>query len=112
MIKKKLLSVLTATVLLSSLFATTAFAEDIEWNNQGGKATIEGSTFPVAPHIEVAIPGDLTFGINPLNVNVSETETPDTRQIVAADYAIVNYSNVAVVIVALFSFVFSSALVA
>ncbi|MGN0339304.1 MAG: hypothetical protein ACI4D0_02290 [Lachnospira sp.] len=96
MIKKKLLSVLTATVLLSSLFATTAFAA--EWNEQGGTATIEGSTYPVVPVIEVAIPGDLTFGINPLNVNVSETDTPDTRQIVAADYAIINYSNVRVVI--------------
>ena len=99
MIKKKLISVATAAAMLTTVFATTAFAADpIEWNNQGGSSTVEGTTYPVEPTIEVAIPGDLTFGINPLNINVSETDTPDKRQIVATDYAIINYSNVQVVI--------------
>lgn len=101
MIKRKLVSALVAATMLTTVFATTAFAEEpaIDWNNQGGTSTVEGSTYPVQPTIEVAIPGELTFGLNPLNVNVAEEgATEDTRQIVASDYAIVNYSNVAVVI--------------
>lgn len=102
MIKRKLVSALVAATMLTTVFATTAFAEDaptIAWDQQGGSSTVEGSTYPVEPTIEVAIPGELTFGLNPLNVNVAEEgATADTRQIVASDYAIVNHSNVAVVI--------------
>lgn len=43
MIKRKLVSALVAATMLTTVFATTAFAEDaptIAWDQQGGSSTV------------------------------------------------------------------------
>lgn len=100
MTKKRLFSSLAVAAMVTSMFATTAFAEDPQWNTQGGKATVEGGTYPVEPTVEVALPGELTFGINPLKLEVSEdpTNNSNKNQIIATDYSIINHSNVPVIV--------------
>ena len=53
--------------------------------------------FPVDPVIEVELPGDLAFGINPLSLDADDDGTADD-QIVTSQYMITNYSNVPVLI--------------
>lgn len=99
MTKKRLFSSLAVAAMITSMFATTAFAEDPEWNSQGGKATVEGGVYTVEPTVEVAIPGDLTFGINPLKLNAAEEgQTENKNQIISTDYSVINYSNVPVIV--------------
>ncbi len=97
MIKKKLISSVAVATMITSLFATSAFAAD--WNTQGGSSTVTGSSSTVEPTIEVEIPGDFEFALNPLKLNVAEEgATKNTEQIVASDYSIINYSNVPVLV--------------
>lgn len=70
-----------------------------EWNTNGGTANVEGSGYVVEPTIEVELPGDLTFGINPMKLDVSEDPSnPNKAQIVSGDYLITNYSNIPVAV--------------
>lgn len=99
MTKKRLISAIAVTAMITSMFATTAFAEDPAWNSQGGKATVEGGSYSVEPTVEVALPGDLTFGINALKLNVAEEgQTENKAQIISTDYSVVNLSNIPVVV--------------
>lgn len=96
--KRKLTAGLAATTLATTLFTGLAYADEptIEWNNQGGQATVDGAIYGVEPVIEVEIPGDLTFGINPLYLDADDDGTAETTQIVSSDYLIINYGNTAV----------------
>ena len=101
MIKRRLMATAMTAALITSMFATTAMAEDAtkEWNSNGGSMTVEGTTTVVEPTIEVELPADLSFGINPLKLNVAEEgQTANNKQIVGADYFIKNYSNVDVLV--------------
>lgn len=101
MIKRRLMATAMTAALITSMFATTAMAEEAtkEWNSNGGSATIEGTSSTVEPTIEVELPSDLSFGINPLKLDVSEDSSkPNKKQIVGADYLITNYSNVDVLV--------------
>jgi hypothetical protein len=96
---KKMMRTGLALLTVSSMFAMTAFAADEEkgWNENGGSFTVEGDAWAVDPVIEVELPGDLAFGINPLSLDADEDGTADA-QIVTSQYLITNYSNVPVLI--------------
>lgn len=95
---KKVIATATAMATMSSVFAMTAFAED-EWNTNGGKSEVIGESTAYQPTIEVELPGDLTFGINPLKLNVSEDPDNAVRdQIISGEYYVSNVSNVPVAV--------------
>lgn len=96
---KKLIRTGVALLTVSSMFAITAFAADEEevWNANGGSFTMEGDAWTVEPVIEVELPGDLAFGINPLSLDADEDGTAD-KQIVSSNYLITNNSNVPVLV--------------
>ena len=96
---KKIVRTGLALLTVSSMFAMTAFAAegDEVWNVNKGKSTVEGDAWTVDPIIEVELPGDLAFGINPLSLDADEDGTAD-EQIVSGDYLITNNSNVPVLV--------------
>lgn len=101
MIKRRLMATAMTAALITSMFATTAFAADETkaWNTNGGSLTVEGASSTVEATLEVELPTDLSFGINPLKLDVSEDSSkPNKKQIVGADYFITNYSNVDVLV--------------
>lgn len=100
MIKRRLMATAMTAALITSMFATTAFADETKaWNTDGGSLTIEGASTTVEATLEVELPTDLSFGINPLKLDVSEDSSkPNKKQIVGADYRITNYSNVDVLV--------------
>lgn len=100
MIKRRLMATAMTAALITSMFATTAFADETKaWNTDGGSLTVEGASTTVEATLEVELPTDLSFGINPLKLDVSEDSSkPNKKQIVGADYLIANYSNVDVLV--------------
>lgn len=98
---KKMLRTATATLAVTSIFAMTAFASDsYVMDTNGGEFTAEGNAWMTEPVIEVELPGDLTFGINPLKLDADENPETDDAQIISGEYLITNYSNVPVLITA------------
>lgn len=95
---RKAIATVAAVATMTSMLGMTAFASETVWNVDGAKSTVEGDTWVQLPTIEVELPGDLSFGINPLKLNVSETETADTRQIVSGEYYVTNYSDIPVAV--------------
>ncbi len=74
-----------------------------EWNINGGQQEVEGEMWVQQPVIEVELPGNLDFGINPFKLAVSgagENGAPITDQIISGEYYVTNYSNVAVAVTA------------
>ena len=74
-----------------------------EWNIHGGQQTVEGDIWVRQPVIEVELPGNLDFGINPFQLAVNaggEDTVPVTDQIISGEYYVTNYSNVAVAVTA------------
>ena len=96
MFKKKLLSAILSASLVAAMLPTGVMASD--WNTNGGEATVEGGSYIVEPIIEVELPGDLTFGINPLYLDADEDGDKESTQIVSGQYIITNYSNVDVLV--------------
>lgn len=92
---KKMMKTGLAVFTVTSMFTMTAFAS--EWNTNGGETSVEGDAWTVDPVIEVELPGDLAFGINPLSLDADDDGTADD-QIVTSQYMITNYSNVPVLI--------------
>ena len=95
---KRAIAAATAMAAKSSMCAMTAFAEG-EWNTNGGKSEVTGESTAYQPTIEVELPGDLSFGINPLKLNVSED--PDSAvidQIISGEFYVCNASNVPVAV--------------
>lgn len=73
------------------------------WNINDGQQTIEGDIWVKQPVIEVELPGNLDFGINPYKLDVNagnEDAAPNTDQIISGEYYVTNYSNVAVAVTA------------
>jgi len=103
MTKKKILAAVSAAAMATSLFATTAFAAGatVEWNNNGGSATGEGESWTRNPVIEVEIPYELPFAINPYKLDLREDTsagTAITDQIWSDNYLIINNSEVPVAV--------------
>lgn len=93
---KKKLSAILATALVAVMLPTTFLAG--EWNTNGGQSEVEGENYGVEPIIEVELPGDLVFGINPLYLDANEDGTAGDAQIVTGQYVIKNFSNVDVLV--------------
>lgn len=100
MVKKNLFKTLAAVSAMSVLMTSTVFAA--EWNENGGSQTVTGTNYPIEAVIEVELPGDLSFGINPLKIDADgDTETTgDNTQIISEQYLITNYSQVPVAVTA------------
>lgn len=94
---RKMVRTAAATLAVASMFTMSAFAA--EWNTQGGSAEVEGEGTYVEPVIEVELPGDLAFGINPLQLDADEDGTADA-QIISGTYPVINRGNVRVAITA------------
>lgn len=100
---RKAIATVAAVATMTSMLGMTAFATETTtpWNTNGGTATAEGEAWVQQPTIEVELPGDLAFGLNPLKLNVSEdTSTTITDQILCDDFFVTNYSNIAVAVTA------------
>ena len=101
MTKKKVISTLAVAALTVSS-SMTAFAGAAttapEWGQNGGQSTVTGDSYAVQPVIEVELPAELTFGVNPMKLDADgdTATTGDNTQILSTDYLIVNYSNVPV----------------
>ncbi len=90
---KKTRRILAASLALAMAVAVVPVnavkaADPIEWDNDGGVSTVEGEGSVIQPIIEVSLPGDLAFQIDPLNLEIADT------QILGGDYNIVNRGNV------------------
>lgn len=96
--------ILATTLVATTVLTTTAFAEGApEWNNNNGEQVVIGDGTVVTPVLEVQLPGDLAFAIDPLKIE-------NNMQIIGGDYNIINYSNVPVKITVNPSIVQSDAL--
>ena len=98
---KRFLSATMAVALAAMVMAPAgALATEIEWGNNGGSSEVTGDSYAVEAVLDVTLPGDLAFGINPLYLDADgdTATTGDNTQIVATDYVIQNYSNVPVLI--------------
>jgi hypothetical protein len=98
--RKKFLATVTAAAVMTSMFASVAMADDEAWNKNGGTSTVKGDNTVIEPAIEVELPGDLAFGINPLKLDTDgdAATTDDQVQIVSSDYLVINYSEVPVAV--------------
>lgn len=100
-LKKAVVTATAITAMMTSTLAVPASATTVpEWGNNGGQERVHGDTYLVEPEIEVELPGDMTFGINPLKLEVSEDpeNSSEKSQIVSGSYMITNYSNVPVAV--------------
>ena len=97
MFRKKLAAFLATALMVVSLPATFLAGE---WNTNGGTGEAEGSNWSVDPVIEVELPGDLAFGINPLYLDANEDGVAGDAQIVTGQYIIKNFSNIDVLVTA------------
>lgn len=96
---KKFISTAMVAALAAGTFVMPVSAA--EWNTNGGTETVEGTGWVQEPVIDVELPGDLAFGINPLMMTVEDPakpETTTTAQILSADYFVYNWSDVAVAV--------------
>lgn len=95
--RNKLVAGIATIAMVTSMMGTLVMAED--WNTNGGTAEIQGVAVPMEPVIEVIIPEDVSFVVNPLRTVFDDgTETGSVKQIWAPNYEIINASNVPVVI--------------
>lgn len=83
---KKMKRCVATTLAAAMMLSSTVSAA--EWNTEGGSATVTGDSTVTQPVIEVALPGDLAFMIDPYLIDFDE------QQVVGGDYNVVNYSNV------------------
>lgn len=86
---KKMLATVMATALAVTMIPAAAFAsgsDPIDWNNNNGTDQREGAGTVRQPIIEVTLPGDLAFEVDPLKLN-------SKAQIVGGDYAVINHSE-------------------
>lgn len=86
---KKMLAIVMATALAVTMIPVAAFAsssDPIDWNNNNGTDQREGAGTVRHPIIEVTLPGDLAFEVDPLKLN-------SKAQIVGGDYAVINHSE-------------------
>lgn len=84
---------MTANTLAVPVSATTT----PEWNSNGGQSSVHGDAEVYEASIEVELPGEIVFGVNPMKLNVSEDpDNPETSQILSGSYLITNFSEVPV----------------
>lgn len=81
--KKVLTSALAAALAVSAIPGSALAAE---WNNDGGSSTATYDPVFRQPVLEVALPGELAFQVDPLKLN-------NKTQILGGEYNIINYSD-------------------
>ena len=89
---KKMLATVMATALAVTMIPAAAFAsgsDPIDWNNNNGVDERTGDGTVRQPIIEVTLPGDLAFEVDPLKLN-------SKAEILGGDYNIINHSEVPV----------------
>lgn len=97
-LKRAVTTAAAIAAMTTSLVAMPVSAAP-EWNTNGGQETVDGETYLLTPVIEVELPGDLAFGVNPMKLNVSEEGQPaNTDQIISGTYLIQNFSEVPVAV--------------
>jgi len=84
---KKLIATTLAGVLVLSSSMVAFATEPKDWNTDGGESTVEGYNTVTQPVIEVALPGELAFELDPFEIN-------SDNQVFGYDYNVVNYSNI------------------
>ncbi|MDR1961318.1 MAG: hypothetical protein LBQ16_03455, partial [Gracilibacteraceae bacterium] len=84
----KVLTVILAALLIATLLPGTAFAADLQDVSESG--TIGGDTTVDKAVINVVVPTNVNFALNPLEIGQSG------NQVTTADYILVNKSNVPV----------------
>lgn len=99
-LKRAVVAATAITAVMASTLAVPASATTApEWGNNGGQERVHGDTYLVEPEIEVELPGDMTFGINPLKLEVSEDPAHSEKsQIISGSYTVKNFSNVPVAV--------------
>ena len=85
-IKRMLATTMAAAMMLSTTMQASA-SEAIEWNNDNGESVVTGEGIVVQPILEVALPGDLAFTLDPLYIE-------NKQQVGGGDYNVINYGNV------------------
>lgn len=96
---KKIIKTVVAVLAVTGMFSITAFtAEEDTWNaDETADITLDSPIYMVFPVIDVELPGDMAFGINPFNLDVDGDGTADA-QIISGEYLITNHSNVPVLV--------------
>lgn len=87
---KSRLSRLATVLAISSLCTTTVFAASATPEPYG---TVDGTNYVEETVIDVTLPGDLMFGINPLQRSIEEGGGSVSSQIVTGQYAVINNGN-------------------
>ncbi len=93
MIKKKIFAGFASAAMVASMLPMTAFAAAPEWGANGSSTELTGNSAAVNPVVEVALPEDHTFMLNPFSLDVDEDGTKDS-QIWTQNYAITNMSQI------------------
>lgn len=92
---KKMLATVMATALAVTMIPAAAFAsgsDPIDWNSNNGVDARFGDGNVRQPIIEVTLPGDLAFEVDPLKLN-------SAAEILGNDYNIINHSEVPVKVI-------------
>lgn len=90
-IKKVVATTMAAALAVAAVPSTTVLAtaaDPIEWGNDGGTQTVTGDGTVTQATIEVALPGEVNFVIDPYMIDSGD------KQIVAGDYNVINLGDV------------------
>lgn len=95
---KKIIKTSAAVLAVTSVFSITVFtAEEDTWNENRANTEIESPVYLDHSVIDVELPGDLNFAINPFSLDVDGDGTADA-QIISEEYLITNNSKVPVLV--------------
>lgn len=95
---KKIIKTSAAVLAVTSIFSITVFtAEEDTQNVNAANTPIESPVYLNHSVIDVELPGDLNFAINPFSLDVDGDGTADF-QIISEEYLITNNSNVPVLV--------------
>lgn len=92
---------LMALAAIASMVASSVSVSANSLTPENTSQKVEGDAWVQAPTVEVELPGDLTFGINPLRITVNNEEagiSSVSAQIIGSDYTVTNYSDVNVIV--------------
>lgn len=95
---KKIIKLMSAVLAVTTVFSTTVFTAGKDTSNANGtNAIIESPVYLDHSIIDVELPGNLNFAINPLSLDTDGDGTADP-QIISGEYLITNNSNVPVLV--------------
>lgn len=95
---KKIIITCAAVFAVTTVFSTTVFTAGKDTSNVNGtNTTIESPVYLDHSVIDVELPGNLNFALNPLSLDTDGDGTADP-QIISREYLITNNSNVPVLV--------------